>query len=174
MDIINIFTYHKNVKELFDKFIETFNFKIDNRYDHIIFTSQNLKIRFQLNVGLDMGIDYYISYTDKNKETKYIYNEIFWKDFERTTKFWYMHGEKRNFEAFYKVYCNSSWSYYSLLDFIYLITSDKISNLIENRYFFDKKGCFDFGDVYKDKYFLDHIFNEYKRYTWEEYEQKSF
>lgn len=177
MDIINIFTYHENVRELFNKFIKVFNFKMVEDCDYIIFSSQNLTVEFTFENGYysDIGINYYISYIDKNKQRKVIYNEIFWKEFERTTKFWFMHGDsnKHTKTEFYTIYCNKGWTYNSLMRFINLLTSKKLATLIENDYFYNKQNDFKFDTFQKeDNYFLNRIFNEYKKYTIEEYKAK--
>lgn len=173
MNIKSIFTYHGTVRELFKKFVNVFEFTIKETDTNISFSSRNLYILFVFETNLhNSGIDYYISYLDKDK-VKSIYNEIFWSDFERTKKFWYMHGDKRNLDDFIINYAIESWSYNSLMTFINFISSKELSNIIGNDFFFSKRDNFKFDNYnYENSYFMEHIFNEYKKYSLEEYKQK--
>lgn len=174
MNIISIFTYHDTVRELFKKFINIFEFNITEGNTNITFSSKNLKIDFVFLTDLySSGINYYISYFN-NKEKKYIYNEIFWKNFERTTKFWYMHdADKRDLDDFITNYATESWSYNSLMSFINFISSRVIADIIGNDFFYNKRENFEFEKYhFENSYFMQHIFNEYKKYSWEEYKSK--
>lgn len=172
MGIISIFTYHDTVRELFKKFINIFEFNITEGNTNITFSSKNLKIDFVFTDTIyGSGIDYYISYIDNGK-SKSIYNEIYWKNFERTTKFWYMHGNNMSLDNFIIKYATKGWCYNSFMTFINFISSRVIADIIGNDFFYSKRENFMFERYhFENSYFMKHIFKDYKKYTVEEYKQ---
>lgn len=172
MKLKSIFTYHDTVRELFKKFINVFEFSFLDTDTSITFTSKNLKIDFVFTDTIyGSGIDYYISYIDNGK-LKSVYNEIYWKNFERTTKFWYMHGNKRSLDDFIIKYATKGWCYNSLMTFINFISSRVIADIIDNDFFYNKRENFMFEKYhFENSYFMQHIFKDYKKYTVEEYKE---
>lgn len=160
MELKNLFTYQEESRDIYKRFLKTFNFSLANSsQDYLVFVNSDTNIEVEF-FFIDKWVKYSIRYYDKkNDKMLYVYN-YFWNR-KKQTEFYFIGGEKSSIDYFIKEYVNGHWFSVSLQKFVSVLCSKKVADVVGNDYFMKLYDKFDKQKIFEEKIVIEHIGGKY-------------
>lgn len=160
MELKDLFTYHEESRNLYDKFLKVFKLSVSSSSrNSIAFINKDTKVEIGFYFT-NKWIKYSIRYYDKNKDIRrYVYN-YFWNR-KVQTEFYFIGGESNDIDYYIINYVNPHWFCVSLLKFCSVLCSKEVADVIGTNYFIDKYDDLDEKKYSEDKIIFKNIGGKY-------------